>query len=257
MGVEPCAPAGGLVGASPSSDARVLTPAPDPSPQGGGACRPTLVTLSAETLGYKGRAVLSGVTLAVREGERVALLGRSGSGKSTLLGALYDRLADRAALIPQAAALVPQLSCFHNVYMGRLDRHSALRNLRELAWPATATLAEVEAVLERVDLTPALRQKAGSLSGGQAQRTSVARALYNGRPVVLGDEPVSALDRRHGAAVLEAIHAAHPTSILALHDVALALESADRIVVLKNGGIALDAPADALTEREVVALYQV
>ena len=200
--------------------------------------------------------MLSGITLAVREGERVALLGRSGSGKSTLLNALYERLADRAALIPQAAALVPQLSCFHNVYMGRLDRHSALRNLRELVWPARATLAEVEAVLALVDLAPALRQKAGSLSGGQAQRTSVARALYNGRPVVLGDEPVSALDRRQGSAVLEAIHAAHATSILALHDVALALEHATRIVVLRDGGLRLDAPAAGLSEREIVGLYQ-
>lgn len=200
--------------------------------------------------------MLSGVTLTVHRGERIALLGRSGSGKSTLLGALYDRLAGRAALIPQAAALVPQLSCFHNVYMGRLDRRSTLQNLRELVWPAKATLSEVEAVLERVDLASALRQKAGSLSGGQAQRTSVARALYNGRAVVLGDEPVSALDRRHGAEVLEAIHATHATSILALHDVPLALEHASRVIVLKNGGIVLDAPTAGLAERDVVALYQ-
>ncbi len=217
---------------------------------------PTLVSLSGETFGYRHRPVLAGVTLSIREGERVALLGRSGSGKSTLLGALYDRLADRASLIPQAAALVPQLSCFHNVYMGRLDRHSVLRNLRELAWPAKATLADVEAVLARVDLAPALRQKAGSLSGGQAQRTSVARALYNGRPVVLGDEPVSALDRRQGAAVLKAIQATHATSILALHDVALALEHASRIIVLRDGVLVLDAPADRLSERELVTLYQ-
>lgn len=186
----------------------------------------------------------------------MALLGRSGSGKSTLLGALHERLSDRAALIPQAAALVPQLSCFHNVYMGRLDRHSALRNLRELAWPAKATLAEVEEVLTRVDLAPALRQKAGSLSGGQAQRTSVARALYNGRPIVLGDEPVSALDRRQGAAVLDAIHVAHPTSVLALHDVRLALDHATRVIVLKDGAIALDVATTGLAEREIADLYQ-
>ena len=74
--------------------------------------------------------------------------------------------------------------------------------------------------------------------------------------MVLGDEPVSALDRRHGAAVLAAIHATHATSILALHDVALALEHASRIVVLKDGGVVLDAPAAGLREREVAALYQ-
>lgn len=214
-----------------------------------------LVTLAEESFGYRGRTVLRDVSLTIRAGERVALLGRSGSGKSTLLGALYDRLAGRAALIPQAAALVPQLSCFHNVYMGRLDRHPALRNLRELIHPAKATLAEVEAVLGRVDLASALRQKAGSLSGGQAQRTSVARALYNGRAIVLGDEPVSALDRRQGAAVLAAIHATHSTSVLALHDITLALDHADRIVALKDGRVVLDAPAAGLAERDLAAFY--
>lgn len=200
--------------------------------------------------------MLDGLTLTIAAGERVALLGRSGSGKSTLLGTLYDRLAADAALIPQAASLVPQLSAFHNVYMGRLDRHSSLRNIRELMWPAKATLAAIEAVLARVDLADALRQKAGSLSGGQQQRVSVARALYNGRPIVLGDEPVSALDRRQGARVLETLQATHETSILALHDVTLALAHASRVIVLKEGRIMLDAPAGDLREADLSGLYQ-
>ena len=151
---------------------------------------------------------------------------------------------------------MPQLSTFHNVYMGRLDRHSALRNLRELLWPARATLDAVEAVLATVDLAGTLRQRAGSLSGGQAQRTSVARALYNGRGIVIGDEPVSALDRGQGGRVLETIHAAAGTSVLALHDVALALEHATRVVVLREGRVALDAPADALRETDLAAFYR-
>ena len=151
---------------------------------------------------------------------------------------------------------MPQLSTFHNVYMGRLDRHGATRNFRELVWPARATLVEVEAVLVRVDLGEALRQRAGSLSGGQAQRASVARALYNGRPVVIGDEPVSALDRTQGGRVLATLHATHGTSILALHDVALALEHATRIVVLNAGRISLDAPARDLREADLAGLYQ-
>ncbi len=216
----------------------------------------TLVVFKGESLGYAGRTVLADVTLSIVAGERIALLGRSGAGKSTLLNTLYDRLADQAALIPQAAALVPQLSCFHNVYMGRLDRHSSLRNLRELLWPAKATLSEVEAVLAGVGLSEALRQKAGSLSGGQAQRTSVARALYNGRPVVLGDEPVSALDRRQGAQVLERLHATHSTSVLVLHDVALALEHATRVLALRAGRVVLDAPTADLSAADLAPFYE-
>ncbi len=216
-----------------------------------------LVTLAEAGVGYAGRTVLANVDLTIHAGERIALLGRSGSGKSTLLNTLFDRLAASAALIPQAASLVPQLSTFHNVYMGRLDRHSTLRNLRELIRPAQPTLDAVAEVLRTVDLADALRQKAGSLSGGQQQRVSVARALYNGRRVVFGDEPVSALDARQGARVLETIHAVHATSILALHDVALALDHATRVIVLKDGRIALDAAAADLRAGDVAALYQV
>ena len=215
-----------------------------------------LVSLADETVGYAGRIVFSGVSLAICEGERVALLGRSGVGKSTLINAIYSRVAASAALIPQSAALVPQLSTFHNVYMGRLDRHSSLRNLRELIRPARATLADVEAILAPLGLAAAMRQKAGSLSGGQAQRVSVARAIYNGRPIVLGDEPVSALDRRQGDDVLTILHARHATSVLALHDVALALAHATRIVALEPGRIAFDAPAADLREADLARFYE-
>src|ERR1700741_3227767 len=116
-------------------------------------------------------------------------MGRSGAGKTTLLNLLYQRLADQVALIPQAAALVETLSGFHNVYMGRLDRRSTLCNLRNLVWPQRRMVGEVTAVLELVGLADKLFARAGELSGGQQQRTSVARALYNGRPVLIGDEP--------------------------------------------------------------------
>ena len=157
--------------------------------------------------------------------------------------------------MPQAAALVRPLSVFHNVYMGRLDRASALRNLRVLAWPRGRELAEVRAVLEEVGLADKLRAQAGTLSGGQQQRTSVARALYNGRPVVIGDEPVSALDRVQGMAVLRRMAERHETLILALHDVPMALGFADRILVLDAGRLVLDAPARSLTADSMAAYY--
>ncbi len=216
---------------------------------------PHLVALRNESAGFAGQTVLHGIDLQVRRGERLAIMGRSGAGKSTLLNLLYARLQDQAALVPQAAALVGPLSVFHNVYMGRLDRHPAWRNLRMLAWPARAEVAAVREMLATVGLADKLFARAGTLSGGQQQRTSIARALYNGRPVVIGDEPVSALDRQQGAAVLQRMAEAHQTMILALHDIPLALEYADRIVLLQAGRVALDAPAGSLREADLLRFY--
>lgn len=214
-----------------------------------------LLSLRQESAGFAGRPVLHCIDLDIQEGEHVAIMGRSGAGKSTLLQLIYTRLADQAALVPQAAALVGNLSVFHNVYMGRLDRHSALRNLRMLAWPAAAELEVVRHVLEGVGLAEQLRARAGALSGGQQQRVSVARALYNARPVVIGDEPVSALDRRQGAVILCRMAETHGTMILALHDIGLALDYADRVVMLDAGRIVLNSPASAVRDTDLLPHY--
>lgn len=214
-----------------------------------------LLELRGASAGYAGRPVLHDVDLALRPGEHVAVLGRSGAGKTTLLGLLYQRLAAEAALIPQTASLVRPLSVFHNVYMGRLDRHSTLRNLRMLVWPAREAVKEVRDVLAALGMAEHLFDRAGALSGGQQQRVSVARALYNGRPVVIGDEPVSALDRVQGAEVLRSLSATHETMVLAMHDVGLALAHAHRILMLDRGRIVLDAPARELSVASLLPFY--
>jgi phosphonate transport system ATP-binding protein len=214
-----------------------------------------LIKLAKETAGYGGRPVLHAVDLTIRTGERIAVMGRSGAGKTTLLNLLYGRLAERVALVPQGSALVKTLSVFHNVYMGRLDRHPTWYNLRTLVWPARRVVGEVAAVLDLVGLRDALFARAGELSGGQQQRASVARALYNGRPVLIGDEPVSALDRVQGAEILSRLTSRHETMIVALHDIFLALGHTDRIVVLDSGRIVLDAPSRTLTAADLIPYY--
>jgi phosphonate transport system ATP-binding protein len=216
---------------------------------------PALVELNKASAGYAGRAVLHDIDLTISAGERLAVMGRSGAGKTTLLNLIYERVADRVALIPQAAALVKTLTVFHNVYMGRLDRHPTWYNLRNLVWPAARDVNDVERVLSLVDLTDKLFASAGALSGGQQQRTSVARALYNGRPIIIGDEPVSALDRVQAAEILGTLCSRHDTTILALHDIPLALANTDRIVVLEEGRIVLDAPARTLSAADLVPYY--
>ena len=214
-----------------------------------------LVQLNKASAGYAGRTVLYDIDLTISAGERVAVMGRSGAGKTTLLNLIYERIAERVALIPQAAALVRTLTVFHNVYMGRLDRHPSWYNLRNLVWPAARDVGDVEQVLSFVDLADKLFARAGALSGGQQQRTSVARALYNGRPIVIGDEPVSALDRVQATEILRTLCARHETAILALHDIPLALANTDRIVVIEEGRIVLGASAEVLTAADLVPYY--
>jgi phosphonate transport system ATP-binding protein len=83
----------------------------------------------------------------------------------------------------------------------------------------------------------------------------VARALYNDRSIVIGDEPVSALDRLQGADVLGKLCARHDTAILAMHDIPLALAHADRVVVLDEGRIVLDAPSRTISAVDLVPYY--
>jgi len=168
------------------------------------------------------------------------------------VGLLYAQRPERVALVPQASALVKPLSVFHNVYMGRLDRYSTAYNLRNLVWPASLKVAEIRNVLASVGLEGEIFSAAGALSGGQQQRTSVARALYNGRPVLIGDEPVSALDRVQGSNILNLLKGRYQTIVLALHDVHHALEHADRIIVLEHGRKIIDAPTSALTANDLL-----
>ncbi|EIE51933.1 phosphonate ABC transporter ATP-binding protein [Salipiger aestuarii] len=216
-----------------------------------------LLALERESLGYGGRTVLSEVSLTLAIGERVVLLGRSGAGKSTLLEVAHDRMAPhtRVALVPQDQALVPQLSVLRNVMMGRLDDHGAWRNLRALIRPPAADRAGVRAVLDAVGLAPEIDRPVGQLSGGQKQRVALARAFWRGGAVLIGDEPVSAVDERQSGALLEDMRARFDTALLALHDVAMARGFATRLVGIGRGAILFDAPPAEVSDADIAALY--
>jgi phosphonate transport system ATP-binding protein len=218
----------------------------------------TLIRLERETIGWKDHDVLIDVDLTVEEGERIAFLGRSGAGKSTLISHLYRRLitnGEAVALIPQDHALVPPLSVFHNVYMGQLDKRSTLYNLANLVWPKRREVDAIRPILAAIALEGEMHRAVERLSGGQKQRTAIARALYRGGRIILGDEPVSAIDEKQAALVLDAIGTRFSTVLLALHDVDLALAYCDRIVGLRGGRIAIDAPSRELERRTIEALY--
>jgi sulfonate transport system ATP-binding protein len=183
--------------------------------------------------------VLDDLDLDIRTGEFVALLGRSGSGKTTLLRTLagLDPTPDDAVVaVPQPTAVVfqeprllPWKTVWQNVALGLPGA-----NPRARAEPA---LREVE-LGHRVDAWPV------TLSGGEAQRTALARALVREPRLLLMDEPFAALDAltrmRMHALVLELWRVHQPTAMIVTHDVDEALLLADRVLVLDRGRIATD-----------------
>jgi sulfonate transport system ATP-binding protein len=196
------------------------------------------VEVRALTRAFGGNVVLDQLDLTIRPGEFVALLGRSGSGKSTLLRTMagLDAAPEGTLTVPAARAVVfqeprllPWKRVWRNVALGLRQP-----NAREAA---EAALAEVE-LAHRMNAWPL------TLSGGEAQRAALARALVRAPELLLLDEPFAALDaltRLRMQALVTALWRAHrPAVLLVTHDVDEALLLADRVLVLENGRIALD-----------------
>jgi len=187
--------------------------------------------------------VLDGLSLEIRAGEFVALLGRSGSGKSTFLRALgaldgdFDgevRVPRRQAVVFQDPRLLPWQRVLTNVSIGL---------------PATAAVkAQARKALAEVNLADKERAWPRTLSGGEAQRVALARALVREPELLLLDEPFGALDaltriKMHG--LLVALCARHtPAVLLVTHDVDEAILLADRVIVLTDGAISLDTAVE-------------
>lgn len=191
---------------------------------------------------YGSATVLNGVGLAVAPGEFVAVTGRSGSGKSTLLRLIMGletadagsiRADGRIAVSFQEPRLQPWLRVGSNVGLG-LPRSIRRDRVRE-------ALAEVQ-LADREWEWP-LR-----LSGGQAQRVSLARALARRPALLLLDEPFGALDALTRADMQDLVlrlRARHGWAVVMVtHDVAEAVRMADRVVVLQGGRVGLDLPID-------------
>lgn len=215
----------------------------------------TLLRLSDETAGYQGKTILRNVSLSIEIGERISLVGESGAGKSTLLRLIYERCRDRAALVPQESGLVQSLSVFHNVYMGRLHAYSVWRNLRNLLKPRRDDIAAVRPVVTELRLDDKIFTPVAELSGGQQQRTAVGRALYNTGDVLLGDEPVSAVDEHQAREILGTINGDKKTVILAMHDRTLALDFTDRVIGIRDGRIVLDEATAGMVPGDLDHLY--
>ncbi|MDE1150099.1 MAG: ABC transporter ATP-binding protein [Azospirillaceae bacterium] len=198
--------------------------------------------------------VLRDLDLDIAPGEFVALLGRSGSGKTTLLRTLAGLDAAPAeqvstpgarAVVFQEPRLLPWKRVWRNVTLGL--RQNAGRK------QAAAALEEV-GLGHRVDAWPA------TLSGGEAQRAALARALVREPQLLLLDEPFAALDAltriRMHQLVLSLWRAHNPAVLLVTHDVDEAISLADRILVLADGQLAVEEKVTLARPREAGPEFQ-
>jgi osmoprotectant transport system ATP-binding protein len=210
-----------------------------------------------------GRSILGPVSLAVAAGELVAITGASGAGKTTLLRLVNRMLAADAGVVrvegkdvaarngpllrrgigyaAQGVGLFPHMSVAENI--------AAVPRL--LGWSAAREARRVEQLLEMMALPRDIGGRMPhQLSGGQASRVGLARALAAEPKLLLLDEPFAALDPETRAGLAERIDAAHRaeglTTLMVTHDLADALTRATRIMVLDTGVLVADAPPAAL-----------
>ena len=215
----------------------------------------TLLQISKRDLQWQGNTVLRDLNIEIQAGEKVALIGESGAGKSTLLKALYQQKPNEIAFCQQAPALVPNLSLFHNIYMGQLAEHNFFYNALNLFFPQKAVKQKVSAIAQGLGLQTHLKARADTLSGGQQQRAALARTLIQEKTIFLGDEPVSALDEIQAERLVSTIVNSHQTVVLALHNTKLALKYCQRIIGLKDGAVALDCSVNDIKEEDLCAIY--
>ena len=227
------------------------------------------------TFAYKDKPALDGVSLSVKSGEMVGILGPNGSGKTTLLKIFSAVLTGRGevklnerdihhygkrelsrlfAMVPQESQMLFPYTVAEIVLMGRASYHSPL------ALEGEKDLEVARASMELTDCLSFADRYLHELSGGEKQRVIIARALAQEPEILLLDEPSAFLDLKHQVQVFELMRRLNRerglTIVAALHDLNLAALFFPRLVMLRDGKICRDGiPKDVLTEETIEEIY--
>ncbi|MFI5036252.1 MAG: ABC transporter ATP-binding protein [Acidimicrobiales bacterium] len=224
-----------------------------------------------------GRDLVHDVSLRVRSGTWCTVIGPNGAGKTTLVEAVaglrrrsagavtlagrsIGELSERAraqvvSVVPQHPEVPAGMAVREYVALGRTAHHGLLRGASARDWTV------VDDVLARLALGEFAGRDVATLSGGERQRMVLARALAQATPVMVLDEPITGLDLRHQMELLELLQrevAGGGLSVLAtLHDLTLAGQFADRLVLLNRGEVVLDGrAADVIRSPQLSEAYQ-
>lgn len=227
---------------------------------------------------YRENPALSELSLTVQAGEILGLIGPNGAGKSTLIQAISGLVTPRSgeitwqgrdlvhcpagerarqvAVVPQAQPLGGAFPVWQTVLLGRTPHMSWLGR------PSRQDLAAVERAMQQTQLLDLAERKNAELSGGEQQRVLLARALAQETPLLLLDEPTNHLDLQHQFGFLNLVrrlvHERQLAVLLALHDLNLVSQYADRVLLLHQGRKLASGPAgEVLTPENIQAAYAV
>lgn len=229
-----------------------------------------IIKVSHLTVEYESGLALDDISFEIERATRLAILGPNGAGKSTLLKIIGGIMAPSRGTVEVygeapgdhiCIAYVPQrtqvdwnfpIRLRDVVMMGRIGKLGLLRR------PGRADREIVEKALDIVKLSGLANRQISELSGGQQQRMFIARALAQEAELMLLDEPLSGLDATSQAdifSILETLQENRVTTMVALHDLKLAAEHFDAVMLLNHQMVGLGAPEEVFTSQRLAQAY--
>jgi iron complex transport system ATP-binding protein len=219
------------------------------------------------------KVLVSNISLEIMAGTWCTIVGPNGAGKTTLVeavaglrtlshgsvsigGTLLSAMNEReraqtVALVPQHPVVPDGMTVFDYVALGRTAYHGLFRP------PSAHDRSVITSVIERMSLGEFRDRDGATLSGGERQRMVLARAFAQSTMVIVLDEPITGLDMRHQMELLELLKSEVAdcglTVIATLHDLTLAGQFADRLVLLDHGEVVIDGPAGVVVRSDELA----